>query len=352
MSLIHLIGMIRKEFIQIRRDRRLFPIIVIAPVIQLFLFGYAVSLDIKDIPTVVMDERNDNYSREVLLSLTSSDYFIIEKVVNNLNEMEKLIEDGFAEAGLVIRDREGLVIFIDGSDNNTATLIEGYFEEALSKYNLNRPRVIPVPRILFNPDLKSVNFMVPGITGLVILIITMVLASGILVREREIGTLEHILVTPVSKMEVIAGKLFPFLLIGYLELFLVVSAGILIFDTPFKGNFGFLALATFPYILTSISMGLFVSTISKTQQQAVITAFMIMLPNILLSGFMFPIENMPLLLQKLTFIIPVRYFMTILRSVFLKGAGLEVLWREILALFGFGFAFFLFSISTFRKTLL
>jgi len=352
MSLIHLIGMIRKEFIQIRRDRRLFPIIVIAPIIQLFLFGYAVSLDIKDIPIIMMDERNDSYSREVLLSLTSSNYFIIEKEVNNLNEMEKLIEDGDAKAGLVIRDRENLVIFIDGSDNNTAALIEGYFEEALSRYNLNRPRVIPIPRILFNPELKSVNFMVPGITGLVILIITMVFASGILVREREIGTLEQILVTPISKMEVIVGKLFPFLLIGYLELFLVISAGILIFDTPFKGNFGFLALATFPYILTSISIGLFVSTISRTQQQAVITAFMIMLPNILLSGFIFPIENMPLLLQKLTFIVPVRYYMTILRSVFLKGAGLGVLWKEILALFGFGCAFFLFSISTFRKTLL
>lgn len=352
MSLIHLIGMIRKEFIQIRRDRRLFPIIVIAPIIQLFLFGYAVSLDIKDIPIIVMDERNDSYSREVLLSLTSSNYFIIEKTVSHLNEMEKLIEDGYAEAGLVIRDREGLVIFIDGSDNNTAALIEGYFEEALSRYNLNRPKVIPVPRILFNPELKSVNFMVPGITGLVILIITMVLASSILVREREIGTLEQILVTPISKTEIIVGKLFPFLLIGYLELFLVVSAGILIFDAPFKGNFGFLALATFPYILTSISMGLFVSTISRTQQQAVITAFMIMLPNILLSGFMFPIENMPLLLQKLTFIVPVRYYITILRSVFLKGAGLGVLWKEILALFGFGCAFFFFSISTFRKTLL
>ncbi len=351
MIIAHLLGMIRKEFIQIRRDRRLFPIILVAPVIQLFLFGYAVSLDIKDIPIVIMDERSDSYSREILFSLTSSNYFLIERNVNHLKEMEKTIEKGEAKAGIVIREKGEPTVFIDGSDNNTAALIEGYFEKALAKYSQHRPDVLPVPRILFNPEMKTVNFMVPGVTGLVILVITMVLSSGILVKEREIGTLEHLLVTPVSSSEVIMGKLLPFLLIGYVELFLVVGAGIIIFHIPFKGNFGFLLLATFPFILASISMGLFSSTISKTQQQAVITAFMMMLPNILLSGFMFPIESMPLLLQKLTVIIPARYYMTILRSVFLKGAGFSILWKEILALFGFGCAFFLLNISAFKKKL-
>jgi len=347
-----LLAMIRKEFIHIRRDRRLFPIIVVAPIIQLFLFGYAVSLDIKGVPLVVMDERSDIYSREVLLSLTSSDYFLIQESANGLKDMEETIKSGRAKAGLVIRKNKALSIFIDGVDNNTAALIEGYFEKALLKYSSSKPEVLPITRILYNPEMKTVNFMVPGVTGLVILVITMVLGSGILVREREIGTMEHLLVTPISASEIITGKLLPFLLIGYLEMFLVVGAGILIFHIPFRGNLGFLFLATFPFLLTSLSMGLFASTISKTQQQAVITAFMMLFPNILLSGFMFPIESMPLVIQRLTVIIPVKYYMIIVRSIFQKGAGIQTLWNEILALFGFGCTFFLLSIFAFRKKLL
>lgn len=351
MNRARLKGMIIKEFIHIRRDKRLFPIIVVAPIIQLFLFGYAVSLDIKNVSLVVVDERRDTYSREILLSLTSSNYFLVKKGVNTINEMEAIIKREEAKAGLVISRNRKLYVFIDGSDSNTGTIIEGYFEKALAKFGGNIPRVDPRIRILFNPQMKTVNFMVPGVTGMVILIITMVLGSGILVKEREIGTLEHLLVTPVSSAEIITGKLLPFLLIGYLEVFLVVGAGILIFHTPFRGNFGFLLLATFPFILTAIAIGIFASTISRTQQQAVITAFMILLPNILLSGFIFPIENMPVLLQKLTLILPVRYYMTLVRNIFLKGGGISILWKEILYLFGFGIFFFLLSIRVFKKKL-
>lgn len=351
MSINHLKGIIKKEFIQLRRDRRLFPIIIFAPLFQLFLFGYAVSLDINNVPIVVMDESNDSYSKEIILSLTSSGYFTVENMVHGLKDMEYALERGVAKAALLINDDRKLNIFIDGSDNNTASIIEGYFENALSKYTVNRPEVIPIPRILFNPEMVTVNFMVPGVTGLVLMIITTVLASGILVREKERGTMEHILVTPVSSTEVILGKLIPFLLIAYFEVFLVVGAGILIFEVPFKGSFVFLLFATFPYILTTLSIGLYASTISMTQQQAVLTAFMFMMPNILLSGFMFPIENMPEILQKLTILIPVKYYMTIVRGVFLKGTGLKILWSEILALFGFGIAFFLLSVSSFRRKL-
>ena len=193
--------------------------------------------------------------------------------------------------------------------------------------------------------------MVPGVTGLVLLIITMVLASAILVKEKEIGTIEHIFVTPLTSSEVILGKLLPFMIIGFFDLFLVVAAGIFIFKTPFKGNFAFLVFTTFPFILTTLSLGIFISITSKTQQQAVMTAFMIMLPNLILSGFMFPVENMPIIIQKLTYIVPVKYYLIILRSIFLKGTGLRILWKETLILFVFGFAFLFLSISAFKKKL-
>jgi len=345
--------MLKKEFCQIKRDRRLFPLIIFAPVIQLFLFGYAVSLDINEIPIAIMKEKHDSYSEEILLSLMSSNYFIIRENVHSIDEIEKAILHGRAKAGLILGEK-GINILIDGSDNNTAALIEGYFEKILFENrnpSIDTPEVIPVFRMLFNPELKTVNFMVPGVTGLVLLIITMVLASGILVKEREVGTIEHIFVTPLTSSEVILGKLLPFMIIGFFDLFLVVAAGIFIFNTPFKGNFGFLIFTTFPFILTTLSLGIFISITSKTQQQAVMTAFMVMLPNLILSGFMFPIENMPLLLQKLTSILPVKYYIIILRSIFLKGVGLKILWRETVILFCFGFTFLFLSILAFKKKL-
>lgn len=353
MKKVHLIAMLKKEFAQIRRDRRLFPLVIFAPVIQLFLFGYAVSLDIKAIPIAVMNEKQDSYSEEVLLSLVSSNYFVIKENLHSIHEVEELILRGVVKAGLILREDE-VNIVIDGSDNNTAELIEGYFEKILTEKSdtlVTTPVIVPIFRILFNPELKTVNFMVPGVTGLVLLIITMVLASAILVKEKEIGTIEHIFVTPLSSSEVILGKLLPFMIIGFFDLFLVIAAGIFIFKTPFKGNLGFLVFTTFPFILTTLSLGIFVSITSKTQQQAVMTAFMIMLPNLILSGFMFPVENMPLFIQKLTYIIPVKYYLIILRSIFLKGAGVRILWKETLVLFVFGFAFLFLSISAFRKKL-
>ncbi len=353
MKKTHLIAMLKKEFSQIRRDRRLFPLVIFAPVIQLFLFGYAVSLDIKEIPIAVMNEKQDSYSGEVLLSLVSSNYFVIKENLRSIHEVEEAILRGRVKAGLILREDE-VNIVIDGSDNNTAALIEGYFEKILAEKRntlVATPVIVPIFRILFNPELKTVNFMVPGVTGLVLLIITMVLASAILVREKEIGTIEHIFVTPLSSSEVILGKLLPFMIIGFFDLFLVVAAGIFIFKTPFKGNFALLVFTTFPFILTTLSLGIFISITSKTQQQAVMTAFMIMLPNLILSGFMFPVENMPLFIQKLTYIIPVKYYLIILRSIFLKGAGLKILWRETVILFCFGFTFLFLSISAFKKKL-
>jgi ABC-2 type transport system permease protein len=353
MSKTHLIAMLKKEFSQIRRDRRLFPLVIFAPVIQLFLFGYAVSLDIKEIPIAIMKEKQDSYSDEILLSLVSSNYFVIKENVYSIYEVENAILRGRVKAGLILGESETNVV-IDGSDNNTAALIEGYFEKILAEkrnISIETPVIVPVFKILFNPELRTVNFMVPGVTGLVLLIITMVLASAILVKEKEVGTIEHIFVTPLTSSEVILGKLLPFMVIGFFDLFLVVAAGIFIFKTPFKGNFGLLVFTTFPFILTTLSLGIFVSITSKTQQQAIMTAFMIMLPNLILSGFMFPIENMPLLIQKLTYIVPVKYYLIILRSIFLKGAGLKILWKETLILFVFGFTFLFLSISVFKKKL-
>jgi len=353
MNRTHLIAMLKKEFAQIRRDRRLFPLVIFAPVIQLFLFGYAVSLDIKEIPIAVMKERHDNHAEEMLLSLVSSDYFIVKENTHSMEEMQKSILYGRVKAGVVIGE-SGTNIIIDGSDNNTAQLIEGYFEKIFAENSNNSgdlPEIIPRMRVLFNPELETVNFMVPGVTGLVLLIITMVLASAILVKEKESGTIEHIFVTPLTSPEVILGKLLPFMIIGLFDLSLVVGAGIFIFEVPFKGNFGFLVFTTFPFILTTLSLGIFISTTSKTQQQAVMTAFMVMLPNLILSGFMFPIENMPIAIQKLTYIVPVKYYLIILRGIFLKGAGLKILWKETLILFVFGFAFLFLSISAFKKKL-
>lgn len=343
--------MVKKEFCQIKRDKSLFPIVILAPIIQLFLFGYAVSLDIKEVPIVLLKEGNDRSSEEAILSLISSGYFIIKENVSSIKEFEKSILCGRTKAGVILRKGE-INIVIDGSDSNTAALIEGYFEKVFGKKELfSLGLIVPQGKVLFNPNLKTVNFMVPGVTALVLMIITMVLSSGILVKEKERGTIEHIFVTPVSSGEVILGKLLPFMIIGFLDLFLVVSVGVFIFKVPFKGSVSFLIFATFPFILTMLSIGILVSITSKTQQQAIMTTFMIMLPNLILSGFMFPIDNMPLLMQKLTYLIPVRYYLTILRSIFLKGAGLRILLKEVIILFLFGFSFLFLSIRTFKKKL-
>ncbi|RKZ16249.1 hypothetical protein DRQ17_05590 [bacterium] len=351
MNRVRLKGMLRKEFIQLRRDKRLFPMLFFAPLFQLFLFGYAVSLDIKDVPMVVVDNRNDSFSREVILSLISSGYFRVICSTHSLQVMDRKILMGEANAGIIINEDGKIGVFIDGSDNNAAGIIQGYFEQVLSRFSNHIPEVYPIPRFLFNPEMKSVNYMVPGVAGMVILIIASVLAAGILVKEKEIGTMEHLLVTPISPAEMVLGKLIPFIFISYIEMGLVIPAGIIFFHIPFRGNILFLIVATFPFIITILSIGLLSSIISSTQQQAVMTAFLFMFPNIVLSGFIFPIENMPDWLQKITYLLPFRYYMTILRSVFLKGGGFPQLWREILILCIFALFFFTLSVRRFRKIL-
>ncbi|GIV16514.1 MAG: transport permease protein [Armatimonadota bacterium] len=365
--------LIRKEFIQLRRDPRMLRLVIVAPIVQLIIFGYAVTTDIKHIPTAVIDADRSRESRDLVARFSNTGYFEVVVVLERPQDLAPLMDNGRVQAGVHIPhgfakslargESVPLQIIVDGTDSTTASMVLGYASGVLRRYaeeimgeRLQRLRVklvrLPVieerTRVWFNPELKSVNYMVPGVLCTILLIVTMVLTSMAIVREREIGTLEQIIVTPVRATELMAGKTIPFVLIGFVDMVLILLVATLWFRVPLKGSLLLLFALAVVFLLTTLGAGLFISTVSHTQQQAMMTAFFIMLPSILLSGFMFPIENMPRVIQWVTYLIPLRYFLNIVRGIFLKGVGLEVLWGDVLALLVTGLI--LFSLASLRFT--
>ncbi len=372
-----IIHFIKKEFLQFKRDRKMFALILIAPVIQLTFLGYAANFDVKVVHTAVYDMDKSSTSRNYLERFESSGYFQFDEYVNGYDEIEKLIDKGNIILGLVIpkgfeknilsRRTSKVQALFDGSDGNSAAISAGYVQTITAafaqniileylnqtgKNSLSSGKVTSEVRVWYNPELKTRNFLVPGIVALLLMIITLILTSLAIVKEKEIGTLEQLIVTPIKPYQIIIGKLVPFACLGFIAVVIVLSAMTIIFDIPIKGSVPFLFFATFIFILSTLGLGLFVSTISKTQQQAMMLAiFAIMMPMVFLSGFAFPIENMPKVIQYITYIIPLRYFMTIIRGVILKGVGLIHLWQEVLVLFSMGILILLFSSLRFRKRL-
>lgn len=374
-----ILRVVRKEFLQLRRDRRMFGMLFVAPVLQLILLGYAATVDVRNIPIVICDMDNTRQSRELISHFTSSDYFVPVAYINDINEIDHYVKSGKAGMALVVPVHFGrdilagktpqLAVIADGSDSNTSGIGLSYASvialsyarnivvQRAEKFNLIKnpddlPQVVAQSRAWYNPDLKSVNFMVPAVLVMVLMVITLTITSLAIVKEKENGTIEQIVVTPLHDLEFILGKMIPFILIGMVEVLLVLFVSVYVFHVPLRGNVLTLLALSLLFIMVALGLGLFVSSISKTQQQATMTAqFFVMMPMLILSGFIFPIENMPKFFQYITYLVPVRYFMEIVRGIFLKGDGFADLWPQTLALFVIGAGVLSLSVYTFRRSL-
>ncbi len=372
-----ILAIIVKEFLQLKRDPRLFGIIFIAPVVQLILLGYAANLDINNINTVVYNQDKTAESRDFIEKFERSGYFTMNHYADNYDQVMNYINKGDDLWALVIpKDFEKKLqrgeqvkvqALFDGSDGNKASIAFGYVTGVVSSYSqsilveakersgmqsLAAVNINPELRVWYNPDLKTRVFMLPGIMGLLLTIITTSLMAMAIVKEREIGTLEQIIVTPIKPAQLIIGKTIPFIVFGFIDVLIVTVVMVYWFGIAIRGDFFFLMLASFIYVLSSLGLGLFISTVSKTQQQAMMVAmFGVLLPMNFLSGFAFPIENMPGWIQPITYLIPLRYYITILRGVILKGDGFFQLIPETAALLGIGILILAASSLRFRKRL-
>ena len=353
-----------KEVIELRQDPRIFGIIFIAPVLQLGILGYAATTDVRNVPIVVVDSDRSAASQDLISRFTGSGIFEIVDVVSDSSDVDRYLESGDAWMALSIpahyarsitRGQPVTVqVVADGSDASSTNIALGYASNLIAGYAqemVEHRRATGAPgaagggsieprvRVWFNPTLESRYFMLPGIFALLLLIVTSNLSSMAIVREREIGTLEQLNVTPLGRLELIVGKLLPYGIIGLIDVFIVLLVIVFWFEVPLRGSFWLLFGMSVIYLLTTLGLGLFTSTISHTQQQAMMTStFFFLIPMMYLSGFIFPIENMPEAIQPITYLIPLRYFVVILRGIFLKGVGLETLWPQALALFGWGAA--------------
>lgn len=372
-----ILTIVRKEFQQFRRDPKMFGIILVAPILQLIFLGYAATLDLKIITAVIYDRDYSASSRNLIRAFEGSGYFSINKYCGSYDEIESEIDFGKTTVAIVIpKDFEKNIqrgiqtkvqAIFNGSDGNSANIAAGYVTGVVANFskdalgeNLIRSAKKYIPlvqinsesRVWYNPTLKTRNFMVPAIVALLLSIITLLLTSLAVVKEREIGTLEQLVVTPIKPAQLILGKLIPFVILAFIAVFLALTAMYLIFGIGVRGSVTFLLLASFVYILSTLGLGLFVSTISKTQQQAMmISIFGVMMPMIYLSGFAFPLENMPEIIQLISYIIPPRYFMVIIRGVILKGIGFNELWSELFILLLMGALILYLSASRFKKKL-
>lgn len=362
--------MIIKEFIQVFRDRRMKAIVFVTPVLQLLMFGYAVTTDIRSISTAFYDLDNSYESREIARRLESSGYFEIKYRPESPKEFKDLIDRGKALCAVQINGgfsgdlNKGvpaeLQIIVDGTDSNTATVAMDYANRIIVQYvkesAAGKVRIKPAAidlrtRAWYNPDLRSRNYNVPGVIAIIIMLTCLLLTSMAVVREREIGTMEQLMVTPIKSIELMLGKTIPFALIGFFDVFLVTLVGVFWFDIPIKGSLLLLTGSTAVYLLSVLGIGLFISTISRTQQQAMMATFLFYIPAVLLSGFMFPVKNMPEVIQYATYINPLRYFLVIIRGIFLKGNGIGILWPQITALLILGLCVISISTLRFKKRL-
>jgi len=365
-----------KELIQTLRDKRMRVILIIPPIFQLIIFGYAANMDVKHIRTAIRDLDQSVASRELIGRFGSSKYFDIVSFPNSPKEVKDLIDQGEVAVSIEIPtdfsrklkkgDTATVQIVLDGSESNTALIALGYANQILSEFStqvlvkrLNRAGMIGFEeagvelqhRIWFNPNLESRLFYIPGVIASIAFLIPIILTAQAIVREREIGTLEQIMVTPIRSWELMLGKTLPFALFGLLDAMMIVLIGVFWFEVPLLGNPLVLLLGAVLFLMSSVAIGLFISTICSTQQQAQISTFFFAMPAFILSGFAFPIENMPEWIQYLTYANPLRYFLIIIRGVFLKAIGLDILWPQMLALGVLGTLMILLSSVRFQKRL-
>ncbi len=365
-----LVFMIWKELLELWQDKKMLRVVFLAPIFQLIVLGYAATTDVKNVPIVVVDADRSSASRDLIEAFDASPYFTVTSVVSNVKEITPYLESGRAWMALSIPVRYGRMVgagapatvqvVADGTDANSTNIAVGYATNLVAAYAQDLMaarspgRSLPAGlqadvRVWFNPQLESKDFMIPGVLALLLIVMTVVLASMGIVREKELGTLEQLNVTPLRRWQLIVGKLLPYGLIGIVDIFLVVGVARFWFRVPLMGSFGLLFVLSLVFLLSTLGLGLFVSTISQNQQQAMMTAvFFFVTPMIYLSGFVFPIENMPAVIRPVTYLIPLRYYLVIVRGIFLKGVGLEVLWPQALALLAWGLT--ILGLATLRST--
>jgi len=359
--------MLRKEFIQMRRDRLTLGMMIGIPAIQLALFGFAIRTEVRHLPTVVLDQSQSNDSRRLVAMLVNGSYFDIVGQVQSREEITELIGSGQAAAAVIIpqqfstdlkRGRGATAqIVVDAADPlSSQSALQG---ASLAGLNFrpqtftarSAPPLVLRVRPWYNPMLDSSTYIVPGIIG-VLLSMTMIIINAMsVVRERERGTLEQLIVTPIDRTSLMLGKIIPFLLVGYVQVAVILLLGRLLFNVPIRGSLSLLFLMTFPFVVASLGIGLFFSTVVRTQAQAMQAGFMFIMPNILLSGFMFPRAAMPLPAQWLGLLLPLTYYLQVLRGILLKGVGMAALWPEFLAMCGFAVLIVTLSVRRFHKTL-
>jgi ABC-2 type transport system permease protein len=369
--------MLVKEFLQVFRDKRTRFVLIAPPIIQMMVFGYAATLEVRHVPTAILDLDHSRQSRDFIARFSSSRYFNVREYVDSRRRLDEAIDRGHAVLGIQIRagfarkllagQTAPVQVIVDGTNSNTALVALGYVNRIADRYarddldaRLQRanpalargiPSVEVENRPWFNTNLQSRWFFVPGVIGSLILVMIVILTAFAVVREREIGTLEQIMVTPIRRTEFILGKTVPFFLIGLADAAMIAAVGTLWFDVPFRGSIAVLLLGTALFLLCTLGVGLLISTVSANQQQAMVSAFFFDMPAIIFSGFGFPISSMPESLQPISYFDPLRYFVVILRSTYLKGVGLDVLWPQMAAMAAIAAATLAVSVLRFQKSL-
>jgi len=370
-----LFSIIKKEFIQIRRDPPSLVMAFFVPIMMLLIFGYAVTTDVDHISTAVFDQSKSQQSRELVSSFRNTGYFDPDIYVENSRDMTGLIDSGRARVGIIIppdyarklhrNEPVQLQLLVDGADPLVArTALSAAQVVAQNKSFDIKARTLKQAgitdfnlgidlrhRVWYNPNMESMKFNIPGLIGLIMQNITMMLTAFALVRERERGTLEQLIITPVKPAELIVGKLVPYILIAFIDVLIILGFGMFWFNVPVKGSIVLLLSLSFVFLMAALGLGMFVSTVAKTQLQAMQVSFMIILPSVLLSGFMFPRESMPKIIQIIGYVIPLTYFLRILRGIILKGVGLSYLWKDVLMLTAFGVAILTLSVVRMKKRL-
>jgi len=358
-----------KEFLELRQTPRLLFILIVAPIIQLGVLGYAATTDITHVPIVVVDGDRSPRSRELIERFGGSPYFTILAERLSPAEVDDDLAAGRAWLAIIVPPGLGsaieghgpassrtVQILADGTDSNSSGVAIAYASGLVGEFNASIASerglaASPIDgrvRVWFNPQLESRNFMVPGVIALLLLVVTANLSSMAIVREREFGTLEQLNVTPLGRWELILGKLLPYAVFGFIDVLLVLAVAVFWFEVPLRGSVPLLLAGSVVYLLCTFGLGLFVSTISSTQQQAMLTStFFFLVPMVYLSGFIFPIENMPVVMQWVTIIVPLRYFLVIVRGIFLKGIGFDILWPQFAALTAWGLT--VLALAAFRS---
>lgn len=379
--------MLRKEIRQTLREPRMRILLFVPPIFQLLIFGYAVNLDVEQSRIAWVDRDRSPASRDLRAAFEGSPSFEVIAAPDSAGEAQRLLDRGEVMAVIAVLpgfarqiergETAPVQILVDGTNSNTASVVAAYAAQVVARYaagllgerqqalmleviartGIDGPRYVPVPsletatRVWFNPDLESRNYFVPGVVVNIIALVTLMLTALAIVREKEIGTMEQLMVTPIRPIELMLGKTLPFAGVGLLQMTLVTLAALLVFRIPFRGSPLLLAGCAVLFLMTTLGAGLFISTVSETQQQAMMASFFFFSPAFMLSGFAFPIRNMPVAVQYLTYLNPVRYFMEIVRGLFLKGVGVETLWPQMLSLFAFGSAVLALSALRFHKRL-